>query len=140
MSAPSLGRVVHYGYLWARQRDAGAIEARKDRPALIVAVRPRPGDLVLVDVAPITHSSPDSPVQGVELPPAVKRHLGLDEARSWIVGTEYNRFVWPGYDLRRTPDGREDYGRLSGVLVRAVIERLATHGRGGQLRRVERDD
>ena len=138
MLEPSPGLVVHYGYLWARQRDAGAVEARKDRPALIVAARPRPGGVVLVDVAPITHSSPDAPIRGVELPPGTKRRLGLDEARSWVVATEYNRFVWPGYDLRRVPDGRELYGRLSGVLLRAVIERLAAHGRGGQLRRVER--
>ena len=31
---------------------------------------------------------------------ATKRRLGLDDARSWIMVTEGNRFAWPGPDLR----------------------------------------
>jgi hypothetical protein len=41
----------------------------------------------------------------------VKRHLGLDEDRSWIVVSEGNEFAWPGYDLRkRARSDRYDYG------------------------------
>lgn len=43
----------------------------------------------------------------------MKRHLGLDEARSWILVSEGNVFLWPGYDLRKVPKtGRYDYGFL----------------------------
>jgi hypothetical protein len=39
--------------------------------------------------------------RAVEIPLPVKKHLGLDDARSWIVIAEGNEFVWPGYDLRK---------------------------------------
>jgi hypothetical protein len=39
---------------------------------------------------------PDRLDEAVEIPAVVKRHLGLDEARSWIVVSEINRFIWPG--------------------------------------------
>lgn len=37
---------------------------------------------------------------------AVRRDLGLSGDRSWINITEWNRFAWPGYDIRPVP-GRE---------------------------------
>jgi hypothetical protein len=37
---------------------------------------------------------------GIELLLAVKRRLGLDDQRSWVMATEVNRFLWPGPDLR----------------------------------------
>jgi hypothetical protein len=30
-------------------------------------------------------------------------HLGLDDARSWVVLTEGHDFVWLGHDLRKSP-------------------------------------
>jgi hypothetical protein len=51
-------------------------------------------------VVPVIHRAPELPEEAVEIPPPVKRRLGLDEARSWIVVSEINRFVWPGPDLR----------------------------------------
>jgi hypothetical protein len=43
----------------------------------------------------------------------VKRHLGLDDDPSWIVVSEGNEFLWPGYDLRKLPHSdRYDYGFL----------------------------
>ena len=41
----------------------------------------------------------------MELPHPVKRRLGLDDARSWVVLTEANRFVWPGPDVRPLSPG-----------------------------------
>ena len=140
MLAPSPGLVVHYGYLWAREREAGAIEGRKDRPCVIVLVEPQPDVAPFVSLCPITHSPLGAPEQGVELPAATKRRLGLDEERSWVVVTEVNRFHWPGFDLRRTPEGREMWGELPPVLLRAVIERLNVQGRQGRLSAVGRDD
>jgi len=56
-------------------------------------------------VLPVTHSKPDNPEWAIEIPQAVKWHLGLDDARSWIMLTESNEFLWPGPDLRRVRDG-----------------------------------
>lgn len=59
----------------------------------------------MVTVLPITHSRPTDPRQAVEIPHTTKRRLGLDDARSWVVLTEANRFLWPGPDLRPTTPG-----------------------------------
>jgi hypothetical protein len=52
-----------------------------------------------VAVVPITHLPHSDPHVAIEIPPAVKKDLGLDEERSWIVVDEFNTFTWPGYDL-----------------------------------------
>jgi len=58
-----------------------------------------------VTVRPITHSPPRDPLLAVEIPALVKRRVGLDDARSWVILTEASRFAWPGLDLRRSPAG-----------------------------------
>ena len=139
-SAPAFGRVVHFAYLWHRERAQGRIEALKERPCVVLLVDSEivPGREV-VSVLPITHSPPERTGDALELPPQTKRRLGLDEARSWVVVTESNDYTHPGYDLRRTPDGREDYGTLSGVQLRALREAFEGHARRGGLVRVDRD-
>jgi len=111
---PEPGLVISYAYLWHDEYKAGRSEGRKDRPCVIVlAVDIDQSGSTIVTVPPVTHAQPAEPGTGVEIPPAVKRHLGLDEARSWIVVTEGNEFAWPGYDLRRRPrSDRYDYGFL----------------------------
>ena len=100
LPAPELGLVISYAYLWSSEADEGQEEGLKDRPcALVLSAQDDGGDTV-VAVVPVTHSPPRRPEEAVEIPPAVKRRLGLDEARSWIVVSEINRFVWPGPDLR----------------------------------------
>jgi hypothetical protein len=39
---------------------------------------------MIVTVLPITHSPPADPASAIEMPAPVKRHLGLDDDRSWI--------------------------------------------------------
>jgi len=75
----------------------------------------------------VTHSRPDNPAAAVELPQAVKRHLGLDTNRSWIVLDEVNEFTWPGFDLRPIPPTRDAfaYGFLPPRLFDALTARLA---------------
>ncbi len=97
---PEPGLVISYACLWHHERQAGQEEGRKDRPSVIVlAVERAAIDTTVVVVLPVTHTPPADPAG--EIPPAVKRHLGLDDERSWIVVAEGNEFDWPGYDIRK---------------------------------------
>ncbi|MCK8788153.1 hypothetical protein M0638_27775 [Roseomonas sp. NAR14] len=140
---PRPGLVIRYAYLWDREARAGQEEGAKDRPcAVVLAVRDEDGD-TRVYVLPITHAAPHDPAEAVELPAAVKRHLGLDEARSWVVLTEANVFVWPGPDLRPVPgQGPESvaYGHLPPRLLRTIRDRFVARYRerqGGLVTRSE---
>lgn len=121
---PEPGLVISYAYLWHDEHKAGREEGLKDRPSVIVLVVARESDeATIVTVLPITHSAPQDPRSAVEIPLAVKRHLGLDDARSWIVVSEGNEFLWPGYDLRKLPrKDRYDYGFLPPRLFDEVRE------------------
>lgn len=111
---PEAGLVLSYSYLWRSEHHAGQEEGRKDRPSVIVLAVQRESDAaMLVTVLPITHSAPSIPEHAIEIPATIKRHLGLDEARSWIMVAEGNEFIWPGHDLRRIPQtGRYEFGFL----------------------------
>jgi hypothetical protein len=140
LPTPAPGLVISYAYLWRRERRLGAQEGRKDRPcAIVLALRDTDGD-TLVYVAPITHRQPDAGV-GIELPTAVKRRLGLDTRRSWIVTDELNRFIWPGFDLRPVQRDRPDvfhWGFLPVELLDAVRRAIAENRKLGNLRTVDR--
>jgi hypothetical protein len=95
----------------------------------------------MVTVVPITHSAPRG--EAVDIPLAVKRRLGLDEARSWAVVSEVNRFVWPGPDLRpvrRSEPERFDYGFLPPSLFRQIRDRLLAAAAAQRLRLVLRSE
>jgi hypothetical protein len=103
MAIPTLepGLVISYAYLWHYEHQAGQDEGRKDRPCVIVLIVEREAsDATVVVVLPITHRAPADPASAAEIPLPVKRHLGLDAARSWVVVADGNEFLWPGYDLR----------------------------------------
>ncbi len=104
LPTPEAGLVISYAYVWQHDHLAGQAEGRKDRPALIVLAIKLAADTFEVTVLPITHRPPQHPGWAIEIPAPVKRHLGLDEARSWIVVAEGNEFLWPGYDLRKIPN------------------------------------
>jgi hypothetical protein len=74
---------------------------------------------MVVTVVPVTHNLPQDPSDAMEIPLAVKRRLGLDEARSWAVVSEVNRFVWPGSHLR--PVSRDDPERFLAAAQRLQI-------------------
>jgi hypothetical protein len=38
--------------------------------------------------------------EAVEIPQVFARKAGLDTARWWAIRSEFNEFVWPGFDLR----------------------------------------
>ena len=78
---------------------------------------------------PVTHTPPTDPADAVEIPPALKAHLGLDDFPSWIVVTETNDFLWPGPDLRPVPGqaGHFDYGMLPPRFFAHVRDRTAEY-------------
>jgi hypothetical protein len=125
---PVPGLVIRYSYLWHSEHLEGREEGQKDRPCAIVAaiVADEHGnDRVLV--LPITHSPPNHASLAVEIPAKVKQRLRLDDARSWVVLSEWNEFIWPGPDLRRVP-GADDssvvYGMLPPHLFAVIRERF----------------
>lgn len=65
----------------------------------MLIVRQAEGKAPVVTVVPITHSPHRNPDAAIEIPSAIKRHLGLDDQPSWIVLDDLNVFTWPGYDL-----------------------------------------
>jgi len=139
---PQPGLVISYGYLWHREHRGGQEEGRKDRPCVIVLKTSvaASGD-TLVRVAPITHSNPGDDALSIEIPAAIKRHLGLDSDRSWIIVDELNEFVWPGFDvrpLRGKPQGYA-YGFLPPALFAQLLRKLGSLYRSGILKRVPRD-
>jgi hypothetical protein len=119
--------VLSYSYLWHHEHRAGREEGVKNRPCVIVfAVLHPDGVNTIVRVAPVTHSPPDNPAAAFELPASVKRHLGLDVQRSWVILDEVNEFGWPGFDLHpvpRAPD-RFAYGFLPPRLFEQLLAKF----------------
>ncbi len=104
LPAPEPGLVVRYSYLWLREHREGREEGVKDRPCAIVLAARDHDRHTHVLVVPVTHRPPDNLGEALELPTEIKRHLGLDGERSWVVLSESNLFEWPGPDLCRVGD------------------------------------
>jgi hypothetical protein len=102
---PVPGLVIRYSYLWRAEHKRGQEEGVKDRPCAIIMTITAEDEGPTVLVLPVTHTPPSNPQFAIEIPALVKRRLGLDDARSWVVLTEAKRFVWPGPDLRPTKAG-----------------------------------
>lgn len=126
-----VGWVFRYAYLWHWQHREGREEGDKDRPCLVLAiVATDEAGAPVVRVLPITHTPPADPAGAVEIPADVKRRLGLDDQRSWIILTESNRFVWPGPDLRPLDSASGYYGALPPGLFNEVKRRFVAIARG----------
>lgn len=131
LPAPEPGLVIPYSYLWRHEHRKGQEEGRKVRPVVIVLVVETPQGGPHVTVAPITHTPPTEAELAVELPLRVKKALGLDDERSWIVVDEVNRFVWPGYDIRPVPGSRDRFAygfippRLFDIVIGRILELAA---------------
>jgi hypothetical protein len=137
---PEPGLVICYAYLWHDEYANGLDEGRKARPAVVVlAVERESDEATIVIVLPITHIPPADKRTAVEIPVSVKQHLKLDDQQSWIVVTEGNEFVWPGYDLRkRAHSNRCDYGFLPPKLFAKVRQTFLAWHRAGKIRTASR--
>jgi len=93
-----------------------------------------------VVLLPITHTPPDNDTIGIELPQKVKRAIGLDDARSWVIVSEHNVDVWPNAGLSPLP-GRPDlfgYGFIPPGLfaqIKARYLELARQNKSSAVRR-----
>lgn len=142
LPTPEPGLVIGYSYLWHHESLQGRVEGTKDRPcAIIVAHKTVQGDTEILAV-PVTHSEPDNPADGIEIPEATRRRLELnDDGRSWVVLSELNRFIWPGSDLRQVqndPDIRYDYGLLPSGFFEQLKQQLLTLHREHSVATVKR--
>jgi hypothetical protein len=142
LPVPEPGLVISYAYLWQSEYDEGREEGVKTRPCVIVITVRDDGGKTVVTVVPVTHSAPTIPDTAVEIPRTTKQRLGLDTARSWVVVTEVNGFVWPGPDLRPlSNDGsRFDYGLVPPGLFRQIRDRMTAQGAAGRLQSVPRTE
>jgi hypothetical protein len=138
---PEPGLVISYAYLWHAEHEAGHDEGRKDRPSVIVlAVERQADDRTIVTVLPITHTYPVDSGSALEIPVPIKRHLGLDDSRSWIVVSEGNEFDWPGYDLRKIGRGdRYDYGFLPPRFFNQILDAFMAWHRANKVRLTSRE-
>jgi hypothetical protein len=120
---PEAGLVVRYSYLWHAEHIQGREEGIKDRPcAIILAIAGK---------------------KAVEIPAPVKRRLGLDSERSWVVLSEWNECLWPSADLR--PTGRHKgafvaYGLLPPKFFDYLRRRFLALVEKRKARRVERTE
>jgi mRNA-degrading endonuclease toxin of MazEF toxin-antitoxin module len=139
---PEPGLVIRYGFLWAREDDAGRKDPAKARPSAIVTAVEQVKGATIVTVVPITTKPPLGTGRSVELPPDVKRMLGLDDQRSWIVTDELNSFNWPGPDIEPTKPGSSSivYGRLPRGILAATLRSALEHVRTGRARVVRRTE
>ncbi|MBT9293094.1 hypothetical protein [Prosthecodimorpha staleyi] len=139
---PQPGLVIRYSYLWEREARAGREEGVKDRPCAILLVVLRDGASPIVRVLPVTHTPPTDPADALEIPAPTKARLGLDGARSWVVLTEANDFIWPGPDLRPAVNGDPAsmaYGMLPPGFMKVLRERIAER-RQARLKAVTRTE
>jgi hypothetical protein len=136
---PRPGLVVRYDYLWTREASAGRDQG-KDRPACLVAASDSTKTPRFVVILPITHTPPDSDVVAVEIPPKVRRAIGLDDAPSWVIVSEHNVDEWPNGGLASIPGrpGVFSYGFIPPGLFGQIKEKfleLAKRGRSARVRR-----
>jgi mRNA-degrading endonuclease toxin of MazEF toxin-antitoxin module len=105
---PEAGDVIHYRYIWRHEAEDGSEEGRKTRPCLVLATSDTAKGRV-VHVAPIT-TQHFAEANSVAMPLRVAQHLRLD-AKSTIITSEYNSFVWTGPDVFPKADGTVSYGK-----------------------------
>ena len=92
-------------------------------------------------VSPITHSEPQSLTSAIEIPQRIKRDLGLDAERSWIVLTELNRFGWPGPDVRLVAGGSDPfYGAIPDQMFIQMRDAIVARAGANRLRMTTRTE
>lgn len=110
---------------------------------MVVISRRTVGDQTELMVVPVTTQPPRNAADAFEIPARVKKHLGLDAERCWIMVTELNRFVWPGPDVR--PVARSGgltplLGFLPEQVFRPVLDAVIARSEAGRLKMTKRSE
>jgi hypothetical protein len=105
---PEPGLVFRYDYLWSREAKAGK-QTSKDRPACVAVSTDTEEGPRLAVILPITHSKPSGSTVGIEIPPKVRRHLGLDDQPCWIIVSEHNVDDWPNPGIAPLTSEKRSY-------------------------------
>ncbi len=105
---PDPGLVFRYDFLWSREAKGGRTSS-KDRPACIAVASDTEMIRRRVIILPITHSKPAAGAIGVEIPSAVRKALGLDDAPCWVIVSEYNVDNWPNAGIAPLPGSKAVY-------------------------------
>lgn len=139
LPAPKPGLVIRYDYVWANEALAGRDQG-KERPACLIAASDPTASPRFVVILAITHTQPDQDTVGIEIPAKVKQAIGLDDAPSWIIVSEYNVDEWPNGGLSPIPGraGVFGYGFIPPGLfaqVRAKFLELSGQKRSTGVRR-----
>lgn len=137
----SIGLVVRYEYLWHRRAASGADTADKERPACVAFTFDDSEHGRSVMLLPISRSEPTGDDVGIEIPQAVKGHLGLDRDRSWVIVSECNIDSWPSPDLRQIPErlGTFAYGHIPPRLFKIIRDAFVREFRARRVRQVTRE-
>jgi|SRR4051812_2439780 hypothetical protein len=90
-------------------------------------------------VCAITHSPPEPPTIGIEIPAEAKGDTGLDEDRSWVIVNEVNKVGWSSSRFTRTNLGRWTYGVLPEEVMTAVRDAIRDRIKANQMDVVDRD-
>ncbi len=136
---PEPGLVVHFNYLWSSEFDRGREEARYPRPcAMVLSYRRTADGATIAMLAPITHSEPRPGDRAIEIPQAVKKQLGLDDLKSWVMVDEVNETAWPGFDLQTNAEGQYAYGFIPPNLFRRIKAEMMQVLKASRLRRAPR--
>ncbi len=139
--APAPGLVIRYDYLWRDEAMRGLEQGSKDRPcAIVVALQAVEGKDARVLLAPITHSQPSNPEAAIEIPARVKQHIGLDNARSWIITNELNSASWTDPGIVPATGVSWVYGYLPLKLVAQLLDLVREGQAGHRLNVVSRID
>ena len=136
---PKPGLVIRYDYLWSHEATAGRDQG-KERPACLVAASDSSVHPQFVVIVPITHTPPDDETVGIEMPARVRQSLGLDEAPSWVIVSEFNVDEWPNGGLAPLP-GHSDafsYGFIPPRLFAQIKEKFLQLSRQRQSKGVRR--
>lgn len=138
---PQVGLVIRYDFLWSHERARGHDAGAKERPCVIVTAVTRTAGDVHVLVAPLTHATPRVGTVAIEIPTRVKRHLGLDTERSFIIADEANSVSWddPGI-VPAVPGERWEYGRLPQALYVSLRDAMLELVKARRLKTANRTD
>ena len=137
---PQIGLVIRHVYLWRDEAKQGHEEGHKARPCVIIHTHQNSHAKTEVYIVPITHTEPKTLKYAKEIPQETKKRLNLDYQKSWVITSEVNRFIWKGYDVRKTPSGEFAYGHLPPGLTKAVITQIQQHAKERQMAVVDRDE